>query len=367
MSHIFKFLATAALASLLFASCNDRKDPVTPEQTGIDLSTKGTANCYIVTTPGIYFFKMVKGNSDEIVGAVDNVEVLWESKGGGEATERTDLIAGISFKDKNLVFTHSGKRGNAVVAAKKGDEILWSWHIWNPGSGTISDQPYYNNKAKMMNVNLGATASEPGNAGALGLLYQWGRKDPFLGAALINEDSFTPVTVPFMNPVDSDSSTGTVVYTIAHPTTFVCKKEGDYNWQYEVDNSLWNSSKSIYDPCPVGYRVPDGGDDGVWASAFGKTTYWQNKSNWIFGDKGMNFAKTDSPLGEGPVIWYPAAGNLSVSYKINDVGVKGYYWSCNSSNSGCYTFSLSDDGKVFPSRVNGGVMGCSLRCMTDEQ
>lgn len=39
-----------------------------------------------------------------------------------------------------------------------------------------------------MDRNLGATTAEPNTVGALGLLYQWGRKDPFLGSASINSD-----------------------------------------------------------------------------------------------------------------------------------------------------------------------------------
>ena len=35
----------------------------------------------------------------------------------------------------------------------------------------------------MMDRNLGATSATPGNVGSLGLLYQWGRKDPFLGSS----------------------------------------------------------------------------------------------------------------------------------------------------------------------------------------
>ena len=34
-----------------------------------------------------------------------------------------------------------------------------------------------------MDRNMGAISASPGNIGALGLLYQWGRKDPFLGSS----------------------------------------------------------------------------------------------------------------------------------------------------------------------------------------
>ena len=39
------------------------------------------ANCYIVSKEGTYSFKTLRGNSDESVGEVVSVEVLWESFG----------------------------------------------------------------------------------------------------------------------------------------------------------------------------------------------------------------------------------------------------------------------------------------------
>lgn len=39
----------------------------------------------------------------------------------------------------------------------------------------------------------------------------------------------------------------------------------------ETDNTRWQSSKTIYDPCHPGYRVPDGGSEGVWSKAFGSS------------------------------------------------------------------------------------------------
>ena len=51
-----------------------------------------TANCYIVTEPGVYGFRAVKGNTSESVGTIASVEVLWESFGSDVAPKAGVLI-----------------------------------------------------------------------------------------------------------------------------------------------------------------------------------------------------------------------------------------------------------------------------------
>lgn len=40
-----------------------------------------------------------------------------------------------------------------------------------------------------MDRNLGAVSATPGDAGAIGLLYQWGRKDPFVTTSEIGKNT----------------------------------------------------------------------------------------------------------------------------------------------------------------------------------
>ena len=168
------------------------------------------------------------------------------------------------------------KEGNAVIAAKDADgNILWSWHIW------LTDQPqaqvYNNDAGTMMDRNLGATSATPSDVGALGLLYQWGRKDPFLGSSSISSNTIAKSTITWPSAVSSDSSNGTIEYATAHPTTFITYNWSNYDWYYtgssSTDDTRWTTSssdKSIYDPCPAGWRVPD---KGIWSKAgFGTTT-----------------------------------------------------------------------------------------------
>ena len=171
-----------------------------------DLSSSGSANCYIVSDSGLYKFKTVKGNSSESVGNVASASILWETFGTSVAPVPTDLIKAFCYKDGYIAFQTADtyKEGNAVIAAKDASgTILWSWHIW------LTDQPqgqeYYNNAGTMMDRNLGATSATPGDVGALGLLYQWGRKDPFLGSSSISESIEAKSTITWSSVVSSDS------------------------------------------------------------------------------------------------------------------------------------------------------------------
>ena len=321
-----------------------------------NLSAKGTANCYIVSKSGVYAIKTVKGNSYESVGAVKSVSVLWESFGTSSAPQVGDLIKSVSYRDGYITLQTADvyKEGNAVIAAKDAaGKILWSWHIW------LTDEPglcYYRNvDGAMMDRNLGATSATPGDAGALGLLYQWGRKDPFLGSSSISDDVEAKSTISWPSSVSSSSSCGTISYATEHPTTFI-SYSNNYDWYYSgsssTDNTRWQSEKTIYDPCPAGWCVPDGGSDGVWAKAdFDDRSY-------DCSDEGMLFGSGIS----SPATWYPAAGYRGgADGALGDVGAYGNYWS----GSDAFGLYFDDDGNVNPRTGFIHARGQSVRCLQE--
>ena len=303
-----------------------------PEEGGGEAPQGATANCYIVSKSGSYKFPTVKGNSNESVGAVKSVEVLWESFGTSTAPNVGDLIKSVSYTDGFVTLRTSDtfKEGNAVIAAKDANgTILWSWHIW------LTDQPskcvYENNAGTMMDRNLGATSATPGEVGALGLLYQWGRKDPFLGSYSISSSVEAKSTITWPSAATSSSSRGTIAYATEHPTTFIAYNSNNYDWYYSgsssTDDSRWQSTKTIYDPCPAGWRVPDGGSNGVWSKAG-------------FDDQSCDLSDKGVLLGAGissPATWYPAAGSRSHGGgSLINVGRYGYYWSVTPNGYGAY-------------------------------
>lgn len=351
-----------------------------------NLSLNGTANCYIIPVAGEYYFDAtVKGSSSEsIEGNGDYAEVLWESFGTDVTPNVGDIVNNCRYENGKIYFTSTGENGNAVIAFyNRDEEIIWSWHIWCC-MGYDADfyaQEYNNNAGTMMDRNLGATSATPGDVHALGLLYQWGRKDPFLSSNSISISSKTRAasTITWPSAIKSDSSTGTLDYATAHPTTFIRYNSSNDDWYYtgssSTDNTRWQTSdmtKGLYDPCPAGYRVPDGGSNGVWAKAFGTSSYWKTPSNWDATNNGMNFGKPDKKLGSG-TIWYPAAGFLDHSDgSLWNVGYSGEYWSCSlysyhpyALRYYAYKMYLFDEG-VNPSNNEYRAEGLSVRCVKEQ-
>ena len=334
---------------------------------GVSLTSKGTANCYIVSSSGTYSFPTVKGNSSQSVGAVASAAVLWESFGTSRTPLVGDLISKVSYSNGIITFqtNNTFKEGNAVIAAKDASgKILWSWHIW------LTDQPqgqeYYNNAGTMMDRNLGAISATPGDVGALGLLYQWGRKDPFLSGGSISSSTLAKSTITWPSAVSTNSSRGTVSYVTANPTTFVCASSSPYDWHYSSrDNSLWTTSyktKSIYDPCPAGWRVPDGGYYGIWSKAKGSSSSFSRTYN--SSSKGMNFS---GKFGSASTIWYPASGfRNSFNGGLYYVGDSGFCWSA-SNDYDAYSLYFNDNGYVDPSHNDGRASGRSVRCLQDSK
>ena len=365
--------AAGVLASLFVFLCviwvisnSEKREKVEPNYVVTeheDLSTSGTANSYIVSKAGNYKFRSVKGNSSISVGTVSSVEVLWESFGTSKTPSVGSLVSKVSYDDGYIQFSTPAtfREGNAVIAAKDASgKILWSWHIWLTDSP--QGQVYYNNGGTMMDRNLGATSATPGDVGALGLLYQWGRKDPFLGSSSINRNVVAKSTIVWPSPVSSSSSRGTIAYAVEHPTTFITS---NYDWYYTgsstTDNTRWQSRKTIYDPCPVGWRVPDGGSNGVWAEAMGSSSYFDYSYDST--KEGMNFT---GRFGSASTIWYPASGSREYDDGgLNYVGSGGYCWSASPYSHNAYYLKFYYDGYVYPSSYSYRADGQSVRCLQE--
>ena len=322
-----------------------------------NLSAATTANCYIVSQSGSYCFLVAKGNQpSNLLHFTKSASLLWESFGTSKTPSVGALIKVVSYADGYVTFSTADtfREGNAVIAVKDADgNILWSWHIW------LTDQPveqeYYNNAGTMMDRNLGATSASPGDVGALGLLYQWGRKDPFLGSSSIWSRITAKSTITWPSAVSADSQKGTVEYANANPTTFI-----KYNKPNPVPTS-WQSSKTIYDPCPPGWRVPDGGENGVWSKAIGSSSdFWGYP--YDSNNSGMDFS---GKLGSASTIWYPASGFLYYDGDLINVDYEGRYWSATPCNDDAYSLYINEKGHVMPSYNDSRLYGLSVRCLQE--
>ena len=326
-----------------------------------DLSAEGTANCYLIQGAGNYKFKAVQGNIEYSVGNVKKTEVLWESFGTDVMPNVGDLIASTGYQNGYVYFSTAAefKNGNASIAVRNSkDVILWSWHIWCAEEGW-NDHIYANNAGTMMDRNLGATSATPGDIGAFGLLYQWGRKDPFMGSCstIKGETGLAASTGSWNYVSGSSSSYDKMDYAEENPTTFVTA-----NWTGgSVPGNGWHTSESakgLHDPCPVGYRVPDGGENGFWATANLKSS----------GDSSNHGIYWTLAVGS-PTAWYPAVGyRLYYTGALSVVGENGFCWSASpipSDSDYAYDLFVNYKGSVSPAHYSDRSNGYSVRCVKE--
>jgi hypothetical protein len=185
--------------------------------------------------------------------------------------------------------------GNIVVAAKVNGVIVWSWHLWVTNYDPNTQYKTYTSTGEkrlsapdagtehiFMDRNLGALSNSHSanhDFSAFGMLYQWGRKDPLPGAWYQSESNTPPIVytpaapggIPM--PLSSPSMTAGIRYSIEHPGEFIYMPSsltGFWSWNdlsVESLARLWydgtdvssHVTKSVYDPCPAGWRLPSKG------------------------------------------------------------------------------------------------------------
>ena len=363
---------TAATGYVLYAYASDAdsrsgtvsKEFRTSAPSAVDLSAAATANCYVVTQPGTYSFKAnVRGNGVSsnldaeskkfeaaiTVGDDCTADWLWASAEG--------LVSGVVL-DKGsatIRFEAAAAKGNAVIALFDGDGIVWSWHIWLTDDPAVTLIAGSDPKYQFLDRNVGATSTAVDDVAAFGFFYQWGRKDPFIAAsAVVNpEGSALPDGDPFrtalegayvVNPAHAAAWTvvkntdaaiapgQSVDYAAAHPMTFIAYDTqvgssgvgawvNDDNvkyaelWGYDFQNKT--NRKTMFDPCPPGYKVP------AWYQEV-----MSDASKTTLEVAGEYQSRTYNGG------YWPAQGYRMSSGRLSNIGRYGYYWSSCAYNHG---------------------------------
>ena len=255
-----------------------------------------TANCYMITTAGAHDFKAtVIGNGQKgiIPGAGFHTEdasinprsarLLWEDVNG--------FVTDVTLSGGRVHYNTTGNVGNAVIAVYDGPNatgnILWSWHIWGVGD-TLPESYDYATKDgvvnQIMDRDLGAfpatdeqrlqttRVAEDENYVCHAMLYQWGRKDPMPNSLTRYVDGQAVDLTSFPVWKGASKEEHTIAASIQHPMELINRYEGnnDGDWLGQDVELLWGDAKfsgsdktgrwtnvkTIYDPSPVGYRVP---------------------------------------------------------------------------------------------------------------
>ena len=251
-------------------------------------------------------------------GGIKTVELLWQTRENGDVGDPVMGIVNSSTDHTNVVDikrTDGGTGnptapgqcriycrvatnttgGNGVIAVRDASgEILWSWHIWvtdyspspygtetvlTPATKRKQKYAYHadRNQLPMMDRNLGALEgyteipkTELDKSKSNGMHFQWGRKDPFPGSytnelmqkIVIVSGSTTP-TNGLLNAYGPDGNTfkprltssgkSAIENACKNPTTTYLGRP----W-YTSTANYWGSGteKTVYDPCPTGWRVP---------------------------------------------------------------------------------------------------------------
>jgi hypothetical protein len=243
------------------------------------------------------------------------------------------------------------------VKKKGATNYLWSWHLWitnyNPDDAAPSWQEdvysygvpggavhrysggawataAYTDKF-IMDRNLGAASATraDGIAKTRGLYYQFGRKEPF-PAASVKLYNVSGATVTAFTATANDCivrvSGATIIKTaVQYPYNFYAPGSGGGDWLSgnPYYNTLWNNpswypdtqsapsvKKSLFDPCPPGWRLPM---DGTW-NTFSLAGNVPNAANYPGDYKsgqeqaGWEFYMSGS---SGETVFYPASGYRS--------------------------------------------------------
>lgn len=367
----------------------------------VNLSAEGTANCYIVT-PGTtaYFDATRKGNSlTETTGEIAGAKLVWQTDKSLVSRLEFDAATG------SICAWTSGSAGNALVAVTDAkDKILWSWHLWITEYDPANDYTTEPNAAgktwTFMDRNLGAVSTERGSFDNFGLLYQWGRKDPFPGAAsftIMNEDyTYVKDGEPVLYDIDNNilpkisskkAFHGTLELSFANPDVFYAMTynhtgeideygeeivKNDWptgDWVDVSDDDYWGGEsmkKTIYDPSPVGYKVPvcDAAGNTPYAWLKYASMTWDNINNGAEQD-GQWFPATGTRAYASGGLDYPEDGNPYSGLWIGTKGKASANLELYPDLYGQYMFIINGK-RTFKVSKDKRSQGLSLRCVRDD-
>ena len=319
---------------------------------------------------------------------IDGAKIVWSDEKDLVTSPTIAHVGGDAYLDFEVKQADI-KSGNAVVAVTKGGTVVWSWHLWFAPKSALNkievtnhqgvkynfteetlgwkpkgevttynaprtvkvkvEQTIANGGTKQFTV-INITQNNGGKKEGIATLYQFGRKD-----ALPGTDTFYPTNSYSFDNTPGGRSLG---YAIQHPENmFIYAQTGTYyyDWCNATYYNLWSADntttgfndnavvKTVYDPCPVGFKMPASNaftgftSNGQYQSgaaninANGTADSW-NKFSAAYGH---NFYTNGSKTA---TIFFPASGfRIYSDGSLGSVGDIGYYWSAGPYNTyrGC--------------------------------
>lgn len=381
---------------------------------GGSLLARETANCYVVRTAGAYKFPLVYGNA--IKNGVANTAAYTNQGGANQGNfvnhlgnqitspfieanasckphsceicwqDQADLIVNLALVEggdcKYLQFEVESvpvTGANALVAVKDSTgNILWSWHIWvtsedlTPVKITNATPLVY----EMLPVNIGWKWDSADRLKGKNPHFQWGRKDPFPCPKAYNSTAIITTYGQRAFTTECSDQGTTIADSIKRPYSFFYGTEAyGYVWEADRKYNLWDAgnnstgvsdsvvTKTIYDPSPVGFSVPNprvftgftktgsNTEDATQFNVIGNFT-----NGWLFK------RNADDTVGH-----FFAASGFRANYSggLYNVGSGGYYWAAvpsSAANGRILDFGAS---YVNPLNSSSRASGVSVRAVRE--
>lgn len=374
---------------------------------------RNTANCYVVKSTGAFKLPLVYGNAikngevnsaaytngggenqaafvnhlgnaitspyiEEHAGcqAVSAV-VLWQEVSGMIQNPRLVLGEGEGVRDLLFDVKSCPATGaNAVVGILDANgDVIWSWHIWvYPDRLGVTEFTNHTEQTyELLDVALGTSYDDAQKTRFKNVHYQWGRKDPMLSPAAYNSNSNHAQYGDKQFAVNSGPAANIAAAIKAPNKFFTIDSENNNDWQSAVAKRFnhWDAActaagasdnevvKTVYDPSPVGFKVPNG------RVFTGFTTTGSNSSDSSQFNVVGSFAagwkfKANAEDTDGQ--FFPASGyRYDSSGALLYVSSGGYYWS-SAAYSATYAYYLFFySGGVSPLDGNYRAGGFSVR------
>ena len=327
--------------------------------------------------------KVTKTDGTDFIEEGLKVASLWEiAEAGAALTEGAVIETPVLNGNKITVKAKEDVRGNALVVLKDAnDVILWSWHIWVVDG--LADLTFTGTarNTTIQNMNLGATQNILywdsdklyTNQEAIGLYYQYGRKDPFVMPKSLSRKTESPYLTGKdltrrveRDEDDNNRMNARVDWTIKNPDARILRSKstqnvrsaiGFSNWTYAADDlkKYWHSTeKTIYDPCPKGYKVPAYDAFADFASTNVPAVH-VDKTGYLFGTSADVTPSAES-YDPSKMAYFPNSGFLlqgtmagkNHTYATNHMYTyRAFYWTTTPTDSHI---------RVFP----GGATGCHV-------
>lgn len=362
-------------------------------------TSMNTANCYVVKTTGTYAFPLVYGNAikngavneaaytkvsgDYSHNFVNHLDAVITSPSIEDHANCAAASAELSMADTDSVFSNlslveggsckyiqfkvnsvptTGANGVISVLDSSGT-VMWSWHIWvwpddlTPVTITNNTGVDYN----ILPVNL-ATKKDASTSGKMyNWFYQWGRPTPMLPPSAYNS---TTNATNYGVRIFAVSSAKADTYGagIQSPQTFYKNSSSPNNWFGSSSYyNLWDANctstgnsdntvvKTVYDPCPVGFKMPNG-------NTF---TYFSDSNVVGSFNNGWYFKRNaDDTTG----VFFPASGyRYNSNGSLNYVGSIGIVWLSSAYSQDSAYYLNFDSYSVNPQNRSRRANGYSVR------